>query len=95
MSKAAIDDQSRPVLARGVRLAKDTRSGEPILLFPEGVIYLSATAHEIVCHCDGKTTIDAIIPLLAENYEVERETLRKDVLECLNDLYQRKVLLFL
>lgn len=95
MSKGSIDEQARPVLARGVRLQKDTRTGEPVLLFPEGVLYLSTTAHEIVTRCDGQATVAGIISLLAEEYEVERETLRGDVLECLADLHQRKVLLLL
>ena len=95
MNTSAFDEQTRPVLARGVRLQEDTKTGEPVLLFPEGVIYLSASAQEIVNHCDGKATVAEIISLLAEEYEVERATLRSDVLDCLADLHHRKLLVFL
>jgi coenzyme PQQ biosynthesis protein PqqD len=92
MNQILINEQACPVLARGVRLQKDSKTGEPVLLFPEGVLYLSATAHEIVKHCDGQTTAAAIISSLANEYDVDEETLRADVLECLADLIQRKVI---
>ena len=95
MNKDTIDEQTCPVLAQGVRLQHDAKTDEPVLLFPEGVLYLSATAEEIVSYCNGQTTAGAIISLLAAEYEVEQETLRADVLECLADLHQRKVLEFL
>ena len=86
--------QSRPKLARGVRLQVDRQTGEPMLLFPEGVLFLSGSANDIVTRCTGEETVADIIAALAEEYEAERETLRQDILECLNDLYQRKLLLF-
>lgn len=94
MNQSTIDEQARPVLARGVRLQKDAKTGEPVLLFPEGVLYLSSTAHEIVKLCDGQTTAAGIIASLAQEYDAGQETLRADVLECLGDLRQRKVLSF-
>jgi coenzyme PQQ biosynthesis protein PqqD len=86
-----LDEQSRPNLARGVRLKTDVKTGEPMLLFPEGVLYLSETASEILARCDGKRTVSNILDSLAEEYEVTAETLREDVLDCLSDLYQRKL----
>ena len=61
------------------------------MLFPEGALYLSSTAHEIVSRCDGRTSAAAIIAALAAEYEAEPETLRHDVWECLKDLETRKV----
>jgi pyrroloquinoline quinone biosynthesis protein D len=90
--RITIDQHSRPVLARGVRLQNDARTGEPMLLYPEGALYLSSTAHDVVSRCDGVRTAAAIISSLAEEYEVEIDTLRDDVLECLADLNQRKLL---
>ena len=89
-----LEPHSRPKLARGVRLQMDKQTGEPMLLFPEGVLFLSGTASEIVSQCTGKRTLEDIIASLAEEYEVEREVLCQDVLDCLSDLYQRKLLLF-
>ncbi|HZR16470.1 MAG TPA: pyrroloquinoline quinone biosynthesis peptide chaperone PqqD [Verrucomicrobiae bacterium] len=86
-----MNEQSRPALARGVRLQTEPATGEPMLLFPEGVLYLSETANEIVCRCDGSNSIAEILAALAEEYQAEPETLRQDVLDCLHDLYQRKL----
>ena len=88
------DQQSRPRLARGVRLQADPKTGEPVVLFPEGVLFLSETANDIVAHCQGTETIAEIVAALAEEFEVDRETLRQDVLDCLADLYQRKLVVF-
>jgi pyrroloquinoline quinone biosynthesis protein D len=95
VNKGTATEEVRPVLARGVRLQHDAQTRERVLLLPEGVIYLNATAQEIVTHCNGQSTAAAIISLLAEEYDVDRETLRSDVLECLSDLHQRKVLEFI
>jgi coenzyme PQQ biosynthesis protein PqqD len=85
-----ITDQSRPVLPVGARLSIDKRTGKPLLLYPEGVVELSSTAHEIVSRCDGKATTGEIIMSLAS--EFEGETIRQDVFECLAGLYRRKLL---
>jgi pyrroloquinoline quinone biosynthesis protein D len=87
-----IDQQSHPALARGVRLQTDAKTGEPMLLYPEGALYLSSTAYDVISRCDGHQTPAAIISSLAEEYDVDVDTLRGDVLECLADLNQRKLL---
>jgi coenzyme PQQ biosynthesis protein PqqD len=89
-----LDDQSCPALARGVRLNTDSKTGEPVMLFPEGVLYLSETANDVVARCNGHEPISSIVSSLAEEYAVDEKTLRQDVLDCLNDLYQRKLIAF-
>jgi pyrroloquinoline quinone biosynthesis protein D len=89
-----IDEQARPSLARGVRVQIDPKTQEPMLLFPEGAVYLSETAHAIVTRCAGELTAQAIIDSLAAEYETDGESLRQDVLDCLKDLHQRKLLVF-
>jgi coenzyme PQQ biosynthesis protein PqqD len=86
-----IDDQSLPALARGVRLQTDATTGEPVLLFPEGVICLSPTAQAILTRCNGHTSAADIIADLGGEYAADAETLRRDVWDCLGDLLQRKV----
>lgn len=90
----AIDEQARPSLARGVRVQLDPKTEEPMLLFPEGAVYLSETAHAIVTRCSGELTAQAIIESLASEYETDADALRQDVLDCLTDLHQRKLLVF-
>jgi coenzyme PQQ biosynthesis protein PqqD len=91
---SAIPETAVPALARGVRLHTDAVTGEPVLLFPEGVLFLNATAHDVVRRCDGTATVDAIVCALAGEYETEPGALRRDVLECLSELQQRRLLSF-
>jgi pyrroloquinoline quinone biosynthesis protein D len=86
------DPQSRPALAPRVRLQTDPVTGEPVLLYPEGLLVLNPTAHEIVTRCNGKITVDGLIRLLYDEYEESEETLRRDVLETLADLQQRNLI---
>ena len=85
----AMDQQSRPALARGVRLRNDPITGEPVLLFPEGVLPLDATTHDIISRCSGESTVESIILSLADEYEINHGTVRRDVCECLEQLRQR------
>jgi pyrroloquinoline quinone biosynthesis protein D len=83
---------SRPARAPGVRLQLDKVTGEPVLLYPEGVLELNDTAHAILNLCNGAMTVDEIVATLAAEYEVEAEVLRADALECLGDLLQRHLI---
>jgi pyrroloquinoline quinone biosynthesis protein D len=91
MQAPAIADSARPGLSRGVRLQTDSRTGNAVLLYPEGVLELNETAQEILTHCDG-ITVGEIIQTLAEEYNVDVETLGADVRETLTDLQRRKLI---
>jgi coenzyme PQQ biosynthesis protein PqqD len=84
-----LDPQSRPALGRGVRLTNDPITGEPVLLFPEGVLPLDAVTRDIITRCSGRATISSIILSLAEEYEADAATVGVDVCECLDQLRQR------
>jgi coenzyme PQQ biosynthesis protein PqqD len=84
--------QSRPALARGVRLWIDPITGGPVLLFPEGVLPLDATTHDIVSRCSGQATLEAIVVSLAEEYEADHATLLNDVSECLTQLREEMLI---
>jgi coenzyme PQQ biosynthesis protein PqqD len=86
-----IDLNSRPALAPHVRLRVDPVSGDPILLFSEGVLVLNDTAHAIVQHCDGKSTVQQITAFLGAEYEIDETTLQADALDCLRDLLGRNL----
>ncbi len=75
----SLTQQSRPTLARGVRLRDDPITGEPVLLYPEGVLELDETTHDIVRHCSGTATLESIVLALADDYEIDAETLQNDV----------------
>ena len=86
-----IDGSAQPKLARGVRLQTDSKTGNSVLLFPEGVLELNETAQEILTRCDGQT-VHEIIRALAEEYDVDAQMLAADVQETLADLQRRKLI---
>jgi len=94
MQNTVIDLQSRPALAASARLQKDPVDGCPVLLYPEGVLRLNETAHDILSRCDGRATVAEIVALLEKEYDAEADTLRADVTECLAQFQQRQLLVF-
>ncbi|MEA3213831.1 MAG: pyrroloquinoline quinone biosynthesis protein [Chthoniobacter sp.] len=90
----APDLESRPILAPRVRLQADQVSGQPVLLYPEGLLELNETGHAIVRRCDGETPLRQIVAQLAEEYEVPAEELTADVLDYLTDLTRRNLIVF-
>ena len=75
-------------------MQKDPVTGEPVLLYPEGLLQLNPTAEAVVRCCDGKTSVSQILYSLGEEYEVSVETLRADLCEILSELKQRQVIVF-
>ena len=86
-----IAGSAQPRIARGVRLQTDSKTGNSVLLFPEGVLELNETAQEILTRCDGRT-VSEIIRALAEEYDVDSQMLAADVGETLADLQRRKLI---
>jgi pyrroloquinoline quinone biosynthesis protein D len=93
MRATIISDLARPRLAKGVRLQLDSATLQGVLLYPEGVVELNETAHEIVSRCDGRT-FGEIVEELAREYEADAAALAADVRETLADLQRRKLLEF-
>ena len=91
MQTPTIAGSAQPRLARGVRLQTDSKTGNRVLLFPEGVLELNETAQEIVTRCDGRTVAE-IVQALAEEYDADPKMLGADVRETLADLQQRKLI---
>jgi pyrroloquinoline quinone biosynthesis protein D len=91
MPAIAISDSAKPRFAKGVRLEADSATGKGVLLYPEGIIELNETAHEILARCDGRT-LREIVQALAAEYDAEEAALAVDVREILADLQQRKLI---
>ena len=91
MQTPTIAGSAQPTLARGVRLQTDSKTGNSVLLFPEGILELNETAEEIITRCDGRT-VSQITQALAEEYNVDLEMLAADVRETLADLQRRKLI---
>ena len=69
----------------------DSATGKGVLLFPEGIVELNETAHEILARCDGRT-LSEIVQALAEEYDANPSALAADVCQTLADLQQRKLI---
>ena len=59
---------TRPRLATGARLQYDEVREEHLLLVPEGVVRLNATAAEVLELCDGERSLDDIAGALSARY---------------------------
>jgi pyrroloquinoline quinone biosynthesis protein D len=93
MRATTISESARPNLTTGVRLQADSAGGKSVLLFPEGIIELNETAHEILARCDGRT-VREIVSELATEYDADAKMLAVDVHHTLLELVQRKLIQF-
>lgn len=93
MKTPIIAGSAQPRLAPGVRLQTDSKTGNSVLLFPEGILELNETAQDILTRCDGRT-LGEIIQTLADEYDVDPQMLGADVQETLGDLQRRKLIEF-
>jgi coenzyme PQQ biosynthesis protein PqqD len=77
---------TRPVLWKHARLTHDAVRDRPVLLYPEGVMFLNATGADILSHCDGRRTADDIAEVLGKKYHAD---VRADVIAYLGALAGR------
>jgi pyrroloquinoline quinone biosynthesis protein D len=82
----AADDESRPTLARGVRLSR--ASGRAVLLAPERVVELDEVAADVLSRCDGRTTLADLVEALSRDYDAPSAAIAADVSELLGGLAQ-------
>jgi len=83
----------KPRLAPGCRWA--THEGQPVLLFPEGMIRLKGTAHAIMELCDGRRTIQEIVSVLSQRYRAaDSARITEDVYSLLSSLQQKGIVNF-
>lgn len=68
MSALAPSLGSRPAVERGYRLQWEAVQNAHVLLYPEGMIKLNASAGEILKRCDGVKTVADIITDLETNF---------------------------
>ena len=80
---------ARPRLSTHIRLQWDSVREKQVVLMPEGVLVLNATAAAIVALCDGQRCVSDIIATLNEQYN---QTVDLDILAFLERLTKKKVL---
>ena len=65
----APSDQARlPRVGRGFRLQWEPVQSAHVLLYPEGMVKLNASAGEILLRCDGATPVEAIVADLEKRF---------------------------
>ena len=80
-------DTSKPRLASKARLKWDAVREKHLLLFPEGVLVLNKTAHDVLALCDGQRTVAEIVAVLSAQYG--NSAIDADVKEILQKLAQK------
>ena len=64
-----LDTQARvPRIGRGFRLQWEPVQSAHVLLYPEGMVKLNASAGEILKRCDGTTPVEAIVTDLERTF---------------------------
>jgi pyrroloquinoline quinone biosynthesis protein D len=84
-----ITNAARPRLADKARLKWDVVREKHLLLFPEGLLILNQTAHEVVQLCDGRRDVGEIIKILGEQYP--GAAIEGDVKEILGRLAEKNL----
>ena len=82
---------SIPRLAAGVRLHRDTVREKQVLLTPEGVLVLNATAAAILALCDGQRSVSTIAAELNTQYN---RVVGEEIVTLLNRLAQKRLVAF-
>jgi pyrroloquinoline quinone biosynthesis protein D len=80
---------ARPRLSVQARLQWDSVRERQVLLMPEGVLVLNATAAAILALCDGRRSVSTIAADLSAQYN---RVVDQEVLTFLNRLILKKVL---
>jgi pyrroloquinoline quinone biosynthesis protein D len=60
MNDTLMNAACRPAIGRGFRLQWEDAQNAYVLLYPEGMIKLNASAGEILKRCNGESSIDEI-----------------------------------
>ena len=87
-----ISDTNRPILASKARVKWDPVRQKHLLLFPEGLLVLNQTAHEIITMCNGKNKVITIVNFLGDKYKTHVDA---DIRELLSRLVEKRLLLLL
>lgn len=85
----AVADNSKPRLADKARLKWDAVREKHLLLYPEGVLVLNKTAHDVLALCDGQRHVAEIVQTLAAQYACDANAIGGDVKEILQRLVEK------
>jgi pyrroloquinoline quinone biosynthesis protein D len=87
-----LTEASVPRLPRHVKFRFDRSRNAWVILAPERVLMPDEIAVEILKRCDGSATLGAIIDDLARTFEAERAVIEADVIEMLQELSDKGII---
>jgi pyrroloquinoline quinone biosynthesis protein D len=79
-----------PRLWRVARIEFDRVRQRPVILYPEGALFINDTARAILELCDGNRSVAEIAHVLGERYQAD---VREDVAEFLEGMIARGLVL--
>lgn len=88
---AAPAGDAKPRLNKLFRLQWEEVQNAYVLLYPEGMVQLNASAGEIMKRCDGQTTVDALVTDLETAFG--QTGLRSQIEQLLAQAYARRWLI--
>jgi len=80
--------EKKPRVARGFRLQWEEAQQAFVLLYPEGMVQLNASAGQILSRCDGQRSVGEVVAELERDFETE--DLADDVLAFLDLAEQQR-----
>jgi pyrroloquinoline quinone biosynthesis protein D len=90
--RIVIGDTSVPRLASHARLQFDKHRDQWVVQAPERLLVLDAIALDIVQHCNGEASVQAIVDDLAVKYSAPRDVIAGDVVELLQGFVDKGVM---
>jgi pyrroloquinoline quinone biosynthesis protein D len=86
-----VDQDTKPVLPRHIKLRHDAGRDAWVLLAPERVFNPDPIAVEVLKLCDGNRNVSDIAVVLAKDFQAPEETIRVDIIAMLQDLADKGV----
>ena len=90
-TRIVIDASTVPALPKHARLRFDQARERWIVLAPERVLVPDEIALAILQACDGVATVETICATLSARYQAPVEEVRRDVIELLQDLADKGI----
>lgn len=86
-----VDQDTKPVLPRHIKLRHDAGRDAWVLLAPERVFNPDPIAVEVLKLCDDNRNVSDIAVVLAKDFQAPEETIRADIIAMLQDLADKGV----
>ena len=90
-TRLIVDQDTKPVLPRHIKLRHDAGRDAWVLLAPERVFNPDPIAVEVLKLCDGNRNVSDIAVVLAKDFQAPEETIRADIIVMLQDLADKGV----